>query len=335
MKTLRYFILIATLITVLLVGCGPAPKATATSAPTDVPATEAAQPTATEPTPLPTATAAPTAIPATSTPSASQQEQEKLAALVAPCKSANLAVTYSPKKDWVFATCMSENQDGLSTKFARTDGSKQVNVSFVDAYISPYKADDANMSTLLQQFFTPVRWTMNEDFVYLAVPSVIEHAPFKGYDGLLRLDLSTGKTTPVLRPATAPLSVSYAFSFSPGGNKLAYINESVKSVTVVIDDTATGEQQTIKLDARFDQGGSLSWSPDDKKLAVSVVDTSTNGGNSVIIYDLENNTNEFILQQPYHIYSLGDWADATTITAVNDLGADVYIDLVAKEVRNR
>lgn len=331
MKTLRLLIVFA----FLLAGCATKPPApTATVAP-EATATVEMLPTATELAPLPTETAAPTAIPATSTPSASQQEQEKLAAMLAPCNSSNPAVTYSPKKKWVFVTCMNENQDGLSTKFARTDGSKQLSVSFVDAYIIPYKADDANMSTLLQEFFTPVRWTMNEDFVYLAVPSVSENAPFKGYDGLLRLDLSTGKTTAVLKPATAPLSVSYAFSFSPGGNKLAYINESVQSVTVVIDDTSTGEQQTIKLDARFDKGGSLSWSPDEKKLAVSVVDSSTNGGNSVIVYDLENNTNEYILQQPYHVYSLGDWVDANTITAVNDLGADVYIDLATKEVRNR
>lgn len=326
MKTFR----LLTLFAFLLVGCA---ATTPTAAPTAIvvepTATIAPLPTATEIVELPTDAPQPTDIPATSTPDAFQQEQALIAPLVAPCKFANQEISYSPNKNWVVVTCY---DDPLATKFARMDGSKQWSISFNHDYIEPYKADDRNMSKLLQEHFIPVEWTMNEDFVYLAAPALEEKLPYTSYDGLFQLDLSTGKISPILRPATAPLSASYAFKFSPSRTKLAYINQSLPSVTIAIDDTTTGDEQTIKLDARFGLAGGLLWSPDEKQLIVSAVDTNSNGGYCLIIYDFETKKNEYIFQQFGGAYLPVEWIDATTIYAKSYSGSWVIIDLTTKEV---
>ncbi len=133
--------------------------------------------------------------------------------------------------------------------------------------------------------------------------------------------------------AIAPLSTTYAFKFSPYGNKLAYINQSVQPVTITIIDTSTGEENKITLDARFTQGGSLLWSQDEKQLVVSALDEGQNGGNSVILYDLETMKNEYIIQQSATTYLPLEWVDATTIYAESYPGSWVYINLANQEVR--
>lgn len=332
MKT--FYLLTLICLAFVLTGCATATPVPTAAATIVIEATETLMPmpTATATPQRPTATAQPTEIPATPTPNPTQVEQAYIQTRVAPCNVSNPDFSYSPKKHWAIANCLSDNQDGITTKFARLENNWLTSVSFNDDYIKLYKADDARMSTLLQQSFIPVRWTMNEDFVYLAVPSPVDQTPYKGYDGLFRLDLSSGKMNPILRPATAPLSVSYTFQFSPYGNKLAHINQSVQSVAIVIADTATGENKTIKLDARFVQAGSLLWSEDETRLVVSAIDANTNGGNALIIYNLETNKNEYILQGSEVTYLPISWNDPDTIYAKTATGEDVYINIVTKSI---
>lgn len=328
MKTVRLLIVFA----FLLAGCATA-KPTAVPTVAEPTETSAPLPIATEVVELPTATSQPTDVPATSAPDVTQQAQTAILPLVGPCNNlSNPAISYSPSGDWMVVTCLGENQDGLTTKIVRTNGTKKWNISFNDVYIQPYKADDANLSKLLKETFIPVRWTVHEDFVYLAVPGSDENATYKGYDGLFRLDLSTGKSTPVLRPATAPLSASYAFKFSPTGTKLAYINQAVETIKVVMVDMGTGDENSFTLDARFTRGGGIVWSSDEKQLIVSAFDANTSGGGYALIsYNFETNKNEYIIQQYPHAYSAYEWIDANTIYAENYMGSWVYINLATKE----
>jgi hypothetical protein len=322
MKTLRLFIALA----FLLAGCAtPTPTVTlveptvAASVPVEI-ATATVQPTI--------AAAIPTTIPATETPDARQQEQASILPLVTPCNFTDKALSYSPNKTWVMVTCQGDqSENGTTTKFARLDGSQHWSLSFNETYLKPYRANDTNLSALLQKAFIPVRWTKNEDFVYLAVQISEKGDPYTGYEGLFRLDLSTGKSRPVLKPATAPLSTTYAFKFSPNGNKLAYINQAVQPVAITIIDTGTGGENKITLDNRFGQGGNLIWSENEQKLIVSVLDAGKNGGNSVILYDLATLKNEYVLQQSASTYLPLEWVDANTIYAESYPGSWVYIDL--------
>jgi hypothetical protein len=330
MKTLR----LLTILTFLLAGCSATPTATAIPT-TVVEPTATTAPAATETAvPSPTETAVPTAVPATSTPTANQQAQAIILPLVAPCTFAgDHAISYSPNNTWVIANCQAENpEDGIIQKFARMDGSQQWSISFNEIFIKPYRSADPNRSELLQKTFVPVRWTLNEDFVYLAAPTANDETAYKGYYGLFQFNLSNGKSAATLPPAMAPIKTTYALRYSPYGNKLAYINQYVSPVTIMIDDTVTGDQQQIKLDARFIQGGSLLWSDDETKLIVSVLDESANGGNSVIVYDLEANKNEFILKNSDHTYLPVAWMDENTIYAEDYPGNWVYIDLSTKAV---
>lgn len=333
MKTIRLLIVIAFLLTACATKT-PVPTAVVEQ-PTIEQPTETPLPVPTETAlPAPTATAQPTAIPATSTPDATQQAQANILPLVAPCKfAANSAISYSPKNLWVVVSCQGNKpEDGIITKFTRRNASKQWNISFNDSYIKVYRPNDANVNDLLKKTFIPVHWTMNEDFVYLAVQTSTEKAPYAGYDGLLRLDLSTGKTSAIIKPATAPIVAKYAFKFSLSGTKLAYINQSARPLSIVIDDATTGEENRITLDARFGQAGNLLWSPDEKQLLVSAIDTNANGGNSVILYDLAANKNTYIIQQSATIYLPVEWLDGNIIYAESYPDKWVTIDLAAKAI---
>jgi dipeptidyl aminopeptidase/acylaminoacyl peptidase len=323
MKTFRLLLALA----FLLAGCAtPTPDATITESKATQPAPAIAATAMQQP---PTATEAiPTSIPATSTPDAGQQEQASILPLVAPCNFADQAISYSPNKTWVMVNCQGDQpENGTTTKFARMDGSQSWSLSFNEVYLKPYRANDLNLNALLPKAFIPVRWTKNEDFVYLAVQTNATGNPYAGYDGLFRLDLSTGKSRPVLKPATAPLSTTYAFKFSPNGNKLAYINQAVKPVAITIIDTGNGGENKITLDNKFSQGGNLVWSANEQKLIVSALDSGKNGGNSVILYDLETMKNEYVLQQSTTTYLPLEWIDTNTIYAESYPGSWVYIDL--------
>jgi len=330
MKTIHFLLVLA----VFLTACAaPTPVPTASlPQPTATEATQALAPTATE---IPaTATALPTAIPATATPDARQQEQAALLPLVEPCNFSDQPIVYSPNNTWVIVNCLGETPDtGLTTKIARLDGSQQWSLSFNDTYLKPYRAGDANLSALLQQTFIHVRWTKNEDFLYLAIQTAATDEPFAGYDGLYRLDLFTGKLRSVLKPAAAPFSATYAFQFSPSGTKLAYLNASVQPLTMVILDTVTGTEDKIVLDARFSQGGSLLWSDNENQLLVSALDKGQNGGHALILFDLEAQTNTYLVQQSATAYLPVEWIYADTIYAESFPGNWVYIDLLTKEIR--
>ena len=318
MKHLHLLLIFA----LFLVGCSSTPTPQAAQ-PTVAPVTVAATATVVEP----SATAVPENT-ATNTPDPRQQEQESIASLVAPCNFAAKPVYHSPQNKWVVVACQGDQpEDGLTTKFVSSDGSKQWSISFNEAYLKPYRANDPQLGTLLENSFIPVRWTKNEDFVYLAIKTATHENPFVGYDGLFRLDLSSGMLRAVLKPATAPMFATYDFKFSPNGTKLAYINQSIQPIAITIVDTVAGNEQKITLDARFTQGGSLLWSPDEKQLVVSALDGSLNDTDSVILYNLETQSNEYLLQQSVDIYLPVEWAQiAGVIHAEVYPGKWVYID---------
>jgi hypothetical protein len=340
MKTIRLFTLLvlATLTTALFAACATsaptlAPTsastlaviASATNAPVVVASATQPQPSAV-PTRKPTATHSA----ATATPGAAVKEQAAILRLVAPCNFANQPISYSPSKSWVVVTCLGEKpEDGTITKIARMDGSKSWSLSFNELYIKPYRPVDSNMADLLQKAFIPLRWTKNEDFVYLAIQTSTEKTPFRGYDGLYRVDLSSGKSRATLKPAAAPVSVVYDFMFSPDGTRLAAINSAVKPVSIVITNTGTGDESKITLDARFTKGGGLLWSEDGKKLVVSVLDEGRNGGNSVIVYDLESMQNTYLVQGSATIYQPVGWLGTNLIYAESDPQGWAYIDLLS------
>jgi len=331
MKTLRIFALLA----FLLAACAaPAP----TSAPTlaiVASATTAPVATATQPQPTAAPTLEPTATPsaATATPDIRQQEQASILPLVAPCNFTDQPIFYSPNKTWVVVTCLGEKtEDGTLTKIARMDGSKSWSLSFNELYLQPFRQLDPKLGDLLQKAFIPVRWTKNEDFVYLAIQTSAEKTPFRGYDGLYRVDLASGKSRATLKPAAAPVSIVYDFKFSPDGTRLATINSSVKPVTIVIANTGTGDESKITLDARFTKGGGLLWSEDGKQLVVSVLDEGKNGGNSVIVYDLESMQNTYLVQASAMVYQPVGWLGANLIYAESNPEGWAYIDLLSGTV---
>jgi dipeptidyl aminopeptidase/acylaminoacyl peptidase len=195
------------------------------------------------------------------------------------------------------------------------DGSQEWNVSFKRTYIAAYKSDDPQATDLLQTAFIPAGWTGDEKYLYLAVQSGPADAPFVYFDALFRLDLTTGRLTPTLKPAVGTLRTSYAFQFSPGGTQLAYVNQTVRPLSIVLYNTGTGAENRITLDARFSQAGSFLWSPDEKQLLVSAQDMGANGGNSVILFDLATMKDQYLVQNSPIVYLPLGWVGDTSIYA--------------------
>ena len=326
MKNRRLFALLV----LVLTGCVTQPPATAA-----IPAPRA---TATPPPALPAASATPraSALPAAATPTtipATPASTLPVLPLATPCRLAFDSVSYSPHKTWAMVTCREpQAKAGTTTRVFRMDGTQEWSVSFKQAYLAVYKADDRQATDLLEAAFVPAAWTGDETFAYLAVQSSPQDAPFAGYDALFRLDLSTGQLTPTLRPAMGSQRTSYVFQFSPGGTQLAYVNLMVQPLSIVLYNTQTGAENRIPLDARFSRAAGLVWSPDEKQLLVSAQDTGANGGNSVILFDLATMTNQYLVQNSPIVYLPLAWVGDTSVYAERYPNQWVSLDTHSKAI---
>jgi|GEM_PF-5664909 len=316
------------LFVMLLTGCAPRMlSASETPIPTEAPIATSTLPSTLTPSPTPEPTVHPT-----STPDAIQRGLENLLPLIAPCNLAGRYPSQWPREGWIMVTCKAETpEDGMITKLGDQETGQRLAISFKDEFISLYRPNDPNVSLLLQESFIPIPWTADKQFAYLAVQTSSEETAYNGYDALFRLDVSSGEMYPTLSPAVGA-ATSYAFKFSPGGTMLAYINQKVQPLTVVLVDIVTGAENKFTLDAKFTQGGALIWSPDEKQLVVSALDDGANGGNSVIVFDLEKMENEYLVQQSTEIYLPIEWIEGTKIYAESYPDRWVYIDVITKEI---
>jgi hypothetical protein len=330
MKALRFL----TLLAFLLAGCAATPKATATVTPAaiDPTATVEILPTTTEPAPLPTEAAAPAVIQPTNTPSIEDQERAAILPLVEPCTFVgDHPISYSPNKTWVVVACQGHKpEDGIIQKFARMDNQRHISLSFKGSFIDPYRSTDPDQSGLLKLAFVPVRWTANEDFVYLAAPTPDNGNPYKGYYGLFRLNLVTDELAPTLTPVTAPATTTYAFQFSPRGGKLAYITQGVLPLTILIEDSATGGETEIKLGTQFTQASNLLWAEDEQHLVYSVYEP--NKGGAVVLYNLGNAKIKYVVEQSDDAYLPLSWVNNVVVYAEKYPGSWVYINVSTQEI---
>lgn len=304
MKNYRSFAILF----LLLAGCATAPALTSAPRPAaaDTPTTQPAAPTA-----------RPTTVMLSPTPQP-QADLLPILPLATPCNFTDENIAFSPRHTWAIFSCKAlAAADGTTTRAVRMDGSLDWSLSFKDSYLDPYKTGDPAMPTLLQAAFIPAGWTPDEQFAYLGVQTSTDKTPFKGYDALFRLDLATGKLTPTLKPAVGSLATSYAFRFSPGGTQLAYVNQAIHPLGIIIYNTGTGAEQRISLDARFTQAGGFVWSPDEKQLVVSVFDPGAHGGDSVILFDLATMKNTYLLQNSATVYLPVAWTGDTAVYTQN------------------
>jgi len=209
------------------------------------------------------------------------------------------------------------------------DGTREWDISFKDSYIKPYMTDFGPRNDLLWNAYIPAGWTSDEQFAYLAVQTSNAELPYPGYDALFRLDLSTGKLTPTLKPAIGHLTTDYVFRFSPGGSQLAYVNQNVLPLRIVIYNLASGTEQSFSLDGTFGQAGSFLWSPDEKQLVFAAGDSI---GDSVILFDLVTMKNEYLVKDSAHTYLPRAWAGDTSLYSQDYPSGWVYLDTQTKTI---
>ncbi len=203
----------------------------------------------------------------------------------------------SPSDKRQVVACQSKDlEEGWILLFlSRDDPQKWMRISVKDTFITPYRSADPKKSELLQNtMFRPIHWVPNDEFVYFVPDSLNfindNSGLYKGFDGLFRLNLSTGKISTTLKPAIAPLVTTYSFAFSPDESKLVYMNQSILPLTIVLFDIPTGTEKRITLDRKYTDGGNLLWmwpQKQPKRFRVGVTIEHAEIPNFTLVYDTE------------------------------------------------
>lgn len=199
------------------------------------------------------------------------------------------------------------------TKVIALDGSRPaVQASYRKEYLGlddskPIPPDIQEYPWIENAALFPVHWTEDDKFLYM-----VRNSPASGVQyppqifAMMRLDVETGKVTPVLPLA---LSANYYYDFSEDGTKLLSVEEVKIPLIVKVTDTVTGTESKIYLDKRFDQAGFFRLSPDASKLLISALDDEK--GYSIILANLRSGSQTYL--DDHYDFFMMSWVDEHTI----------------------
>lgn len=221
----------------------------------------------------PSATAQPTEMPkATRTPQPTYTPTPTEITVVPPdgCnfEGEQVKFSYSPDEAWIASVCLNNNDvysfnESTYTKISRQDGKL--------SWYLPFGATIGNRYDKEHGFLYPFHWT-HDGYLFLTFNPVYDGWYYK-YDGmaLLRLDLKTGDVVESIHYSES----GYDFTFSPRGDKLAYIQQQNPPLDLVIWDFVSGGVTGINLNKSNQFSGGLAWSGDQSQIAVTVVESGT------------------------------------------------------------
>jgi hypothetical protein len=134
----------------------------------------------------------------------------------------------------------------------------------------------------------PFHWSNDGHYLYLSYFSQGDGVwSFRDGDGLLRLDLFSGKVTEVLPRGW------YAFSFSPKDKSLVYVYNHLDKPglppVIRILNLSSGENQRVVLDPQYIEAGDFIWSSNEGQLVFAAANgVLENEQLSLIRIDLQN-----------------------------------------------
>jgi len=212
-----------------------------------------------------------------------------------------------------FVCWTADGKDISVTKVVALDGSYlSAQASYRKDYLGidyttplPNDIQESNPIWINNKALFPIRWSADDKFLYMAKISPASGVPYPPQIfALMRLDVGTGKVSPVLPPIG-----SYYYDFSTDGTKLLSVDEVQNPLIVKVLDIGTGEEIKIYLDKRFDEAGSFRLSPDSHKMLISALDEEK--GYSIILANLQSGS-QIYLDDRYD-FVLMSWVDEYTI----------------------
>lgn len=208
-------------------------------------------------------------------------------------------INYSPTREWAFASC--ENTQGNNTSYPFVI-SHVLGGQTIKPITLPL--DWIEESTI----YKPKHW--NDDESALIVSAFDIPCPdsilclYEDGDALFEIDLESREVSALLSPQKS----SYAFSISPDGKYLGYIDQSVPGI-LHVQDLISGEDKSVNLEGDFIRVGAFAWTPDNKELlliGLSYVDDVL--ASSLFLFDIANSSLIVLLNQQSGIYFPGDLA---------------------------
>lgn len=234
-----------------------------------------------------------------------------------------------------FVCWPSDGKDLSVTKVIALDGSRPpIQASYRKDYLGidyskPIPEDTQEPYPFWLSYYAlfPLRWTADDKFLYLVRDSPADGVQYPQAFALMRLNIETGKVTPVLPPTG-----NYYFDFSADGTKLLSVDQSITPMVVKVANLITGDEVDIHLDKRFDQAGYLLLSPGGDKLVISTIDNEK--GISMILADLSSMSQKYLVEDLHHDFFPMSWIDDRTIygwSYENELTSYFYLDIMTKQ----
>jgi len=164
----------------------------------------------------------------------------------------------SPNKQWITVTCYTTN--GYFLVIITADKSKKWELSYQETLGKKIPSAEG--------YIYVSHWSKDENFVYINAFPQLDGFGFAFAESfvLYRLDLFTGKISEIISPE-ATRETFFSFGFSPNDRRLAYIASNTRPFSLVIHDFKTGNNQVVAIDSKYNTGGGLVWSDNNKLLA--------------------------------------------------------------------
>lgn len=225
-----------------------------------------------------------------------------------------------------FVCWPSDGKDISVTKVVALDGSHPtVQASYRKDYLGidyskplPQDFQESLPSWIEYYALYPLRWTADDKFLYLVRESPADGVTYPpNIFALMRLNVETGRVTPVLPPS------SYYYNFSVDGTKLLSVDQAKKPLIVKIQNLVTGDEINIHLDKRFDDAGFFQLSPDGSKLLISAVDYEYDEKPQSIILANLRPVSQIYLDDHYD-YDFMSWVDEHTIYGSGQENGNVF-----------
>lgn len=246
-------------------------------------------------------------------------------------------VYYSPNKELSFTLC--ENYSNGKTFYpfiishisnGPAEGVKPVIIApdWITNFPSiSFKPDFWNENTLIFRAFV---LPCPESFMCL----------YKDGEALYAVNLESGEFSTLLSPQTTSPSFSYAFSISPDGRYLGYIDHG-KPEAVYIRDLASGKENQIALKEKYLRVGAFVWTPDSNKLLFFGISYTDNlFYTSLLSFDRNNSSLSVLLDHRSGTYFPGKltsneaeyWYEQDVLYLGSNDNYPLYINIITKEV---
>ena len=164
----------------------------------------------------------------------------------------------------------------------------------------------------------PAHWSQDNNYLYLVEMSEWDGCCtyFWQAEQLVRLNLSNGYVSYVLRASEFQSRSVYAFEFSQTDRWLAYISNSTSPLAIKIVDMQSGLVESFELKNGLDQAGDFLWSRDELRIIFSYA-ARVGGGDDfrfgIGLLELQTKRQRTYETPADGVFSASEWRDDNSV----------------------